>query len=393
MVASITISKALDEVFAFVVARQGLVSNDDLAGIEERPLAPFLVEHEVITAEQADDVFSAIGKSVLACPCGAVYTGMAAADGKKYSCRKCKASIAYPTAVTIEARSTRLTSLLSEASPTPTAPSGTAKERPPSSPKLEPVAAKPASQPKLPAVAAKWFFSVERKKSGPHETRESIAALVDAGKLDHETLAWRKGLQEWQPAGQVAELASFLEDVPPPIPAAAAPAPAPAPAAKAEAKPEAKPEAKAGARPAEPAPAPAAAPVDDAAYAQGKLAAILSYWIWPLAFFLKGQNPFARYHAGQGFIYFVFAVVVWAAVVCLQIFTTTIASVLTFLPAVVWRFWGLAWMIVSLVMTVAFLCISIKGTLNVLHRKQEPLPILNRVPLLGRIVRRIGNPA
>jgi hypothetical protein len=114
--------------------------------------------------------------------------------------------------------------------------------------------------------------------------------------------------------------------------------------------------------------------VDDKTFEEGKLAAILSYWFWPAAYFLKGENPFAKYHAKQGLAYFIFALVVWAAMVGMMILWSVVLA-----PAV-----GVFLM---------FAFITIKGTLNVLEKKQVPPPILEKVPFLGEIVKKVGTPA
>jgi hypothetical protein len=132
-----------------------------------------------------------------------------------------------------------------------------------------------------------------------------------------------------------------------------------------------------------------AAPPDEATFEQGKIAAILSYWFWPIAWFLKGQNPFAKYHVAQGFVYLIFAVLVWVALVLgMTVFGAVLGRLPVVGPFILYILLG-----VSLAVLVAFLYISIKGTLNVLARKQEPLPFLSKVPLLGTITAKIGNPA
>jgi len=459
MVATVQgISKGLDDVFAFIVAKQGLVSNDDLAGIEERPLAPFLVEQGVISAEQADQILATIGKSVLACmKCGAIYTGLAATDGKKYACKKCKALIAFPNEITIEARTLKFAEKTPSASNLPAVeekktPSASAipavsegrkaesnppavkeEKRTPSSsanPAVKAVEAPAAprveqpapSKPAVPAEPVKWFFNIDGKKNGPHDDK-SIADLVAAEKLDHATLAWRKGMKAWTRAGDVAEFATHLEDVPPPLdyvaaPAASSSAPAPAasqaapaasaPAAaekraplttdkqadaKAESKPEAKAEPKAGGASSAPAGETgtevAAAPVDDKTCEEGKVPAILSYWglLWVLGFLMKKQNQFARYHNAQGFVFLVFTFLTYGVLYATTFITATLAGFLTFIPA---GFWSLYVLVIN-VYWLLWLFIAIKGTLNVLNKKQEPVPFLNKIPLLGMIVRKIGS--
>jgi predicted Zn finger-like uncharacterized protein len=72
-----------------------------------------------------------------------------------------------------------------------------------------------------PAVGT-WYVAIDGTPVGPI-TEAEFKERVDAGQVDPESLAWREGLEEWQPARNFAELAGFF--------AKPKPAPAPAPAA------------------------------------------------------------------------------------------------------------------------------------------------------------------
>jgi predicted Zn finger-like uncharacterized protein len=96
-------------------------------------------------------------------------------------------------------------------------------------------------------VVGTWYVAIDGTPVGPI-TEAEVKERVDAGQVDPESLAWREGLEEWQPARNFPELAGFF--VKP------KPAPAPAPAATPRA-----PTRAAAARPAStPAPTRTAAP-------------------------------------------------------------------------------------------------------------------------------------
>ncbi len=71
-------------------------------------------------------------------------------------------------------------------------------------------------------VVGTWYVAIDGTPVGPI-TEAEFKERVDAGQVDPESLAWREGLEEWQPARNFAELAGFF--------AKPKPAPAPAPAA------------------------------------------------------------------------------------------------------------------------------------------------------------------
>ncbi|WP_341716205.1 SPFH domain-containing protein [Micromonospora sp. FIMYZ51] len=83
-------------------------------------------------------------------------------------------------------------------------------------PAAPPAAAPPAEPPPLPNQT-QWFIGVGGQRQGPFDLG-GLAAQVGAGNLGPETLIWRAGMAQWQPAGQVPELASVLASVPPPLP-------------------------------------------------------------------------------------------------------------------------------------------------------------------------------
>jgi hypothetical protein len=75
-----------------------------------------------------------------------------------------------------------------------------------------------AAPPPLPQPDAPLFFTgVGGKQQGPF----SLAALreqVASGALTRDTLVWKKGMVNWQLAGNVDDLAPLFAAVPPPLP-------------------------------------------------------------------------------------------------------------------------------------------------------------------------------
>ncbi|MFG1937955.1 SPFH domain-containing protein [Micromonospora tulbaghiae] len=77
----------------------------------------------------------------------------------------------------------------------------------------QPAAAEP---PPLPGQA-QWYVGVGGQRQGPYDLG-GLAEQASAGALAADTLVWRAGMAQWQPAGQVPELAPVLASVPPPLP-------------------------------------------------------------------------------------------------------------------------------------------------------------------------------
>jgi hypothetical protein len=81
-----------------------------------------------------------------------------------------------------------------------------------------------------------WRFVIHNQASEPYD-EAAIRNLIDLKLVNAGTLAWREGLANWTPAGQIPELAALLPTPEaaapagiPPIPAAAAAAAPPPPA-------------------------------------------------------------------------------------------------------------------------------------------------------------------
>jgi membrane protease subunit (stomatin/prohibitin family) len=73
-----------------------------------------------------------------------------------------------------------------------------------------------AAPPPLPQ-APQFYIALGGEQSGPH-TIEALRGRVADGTLTRETLAWRQGMGQWSPAGEVPELADLFAGSPPPLP-------------------------------------------------------------------------------------------------------------------------------------------------------------------------------
>lgn len=69
------------------------------------------------------------------------------------------------------------------------------------------------SPPPLP-LQDPWWFGINNQKVGPCDSTR-MQELIDEGTVDETTLAWRKGMAGWRPAGEVPDLASLFS--PPPL--------------------------------------------------------------------------------------------------------------------------------------------------------------------------------
>ncbi len=68
-----------------------------------------------------------------------------------------------------------------------------------------------------PIPVAQFYVAVGQQQTGPY-TLEQLRAMAGSGQLAAHTLVWAQGMSQWQPAGQVAELAGIVAGGPPPIP-------------------------------------------------------------------------------------------------------------------------------------------------------------------------------
>lgn len=75
------------------------------------------------------------------------------------------------------------------------------------------------------ATKAKWHIAQNNEPQGQYSSEE-LAPLFQQGRFGPQDLAWREGMAEWQPIGQIPELSELFRQVPAPPPAPAAPPPA-----------------------------------------------------------------------------------------------------------------------------------------------------------------------
>lgn len=62
-----------------------------------------------------------------------------------------------------------------------------------------------------------YFVAVNGQQTGPFTT-QGLTQLKQSGQFNQASLVWKQGMAGWLQAGQVAELASVFNSVPPPIP-------------------------------------------------------------------------------------------------------------------------------------------------------------------------------
>ncbi len=74
----------------------------------------------------------------------------------------------------------------------------------------------PPGPPPLPG-AVQFFVAIGGQQSGPFN-EQALAQMAQEGKLTRETLAWKQGMAQWTPAGQVPEISRLFGSAPPPLP-------------------------------------------------------------------------------------------------------------------------------------------------------------------------------
>lgn len=70
--------------------------------------------------------------------------------------------------------------------------------------------------PPLTESPAGYYVGRDGKQSGPYDAAV-IATQISSGAINRETLLWRAGMEQWQPAGQFTEFAALFR-LPPPLP-------------------------------------------------------------------------------------------------------------------------------------------------------------------------------
>ncbi len=71
--------------------------------------------------------------------------------------------------------------------------------------------------PPIPNAVHSYFVAIGGQQKGPFATH-ILKEMVLRNELTREILVWRKGMENWASAGQLNELSSLFESVPPPIP-------------------------------------------------------------------------------------------------------------------------------------------------------------------------------
>ncbi len=71
--------------------------------------------------------------------------------------------------------------------------------------------------PPIPGVIS-VFIAVDGQQTGPFKM-DKILAMIAQGEITKETLVWKKGMDNWLPAGEAPGVSGMFEDTPPPLPA------------------------------------------------------------------------------------------------------------------------------------------------------------------------------
>ena len=77
-----------------------------------------------------------------------------------------------------------------------------------------------AGPPPLPRPGqASYYVAYDGQQAGPFDAAR-LRADSGSGRLTRDTLVWKQGMAQWTRAGDVAELQSLFEQLPPPLPKA-----------------------------------------------------------------------------------------------------------------------------------------------------------------------------
>lgn len=77
----------------------------------------------------------------------------------------------------------------------------------------------PGSAPPPPPAGPTWHVAANGQTMGPFSVTQ-LAAYIASGQVTGESMVWTNGMQDWLPAGQVAQLSSYFNAAPPPPPPA-----------------------------------------------------------------------------------------------------------------------------------------------------------------------------
>jgi uncharacterized membrane protein len=217
-----------------------------------------------------------------------------------------------------------------------------------------------------------WYYAADNEQKGPINESELKANLA-ANKIPADALVWKDGMDNWTPANQVPAF-SFRQ---PPTPAAVQPPAAakPAPAAVAAVKVDptvnnpdsTKPVALSDfVGPAQ------ALEVDPDDADKNKIFGILAYLgiLCLVPILAAKDSPFAKYHANQGLVLFLFEIIIWIVLFVVSIIVAMLPSFLGFLSVV----FGLLYLVP--------LVLLILGVINAAAGKCVPLPVIGGFKLL-----------
>ena len=212
-----------------------------------------------------------------------------------------------------------------------------------------------------------WYYAANNEQKGPINESE-LKANFAANKLPADTLVWKDGMDNWTPANQIAAF-TFR---PAPAPAAIQPglggAPTTAAATPAAGTPSSTTPVDLGSLVGTPESLEVAAEDAD----KNKIFGILAYLgiLCLVPILAAKDSPFAKYHANQGLVLFVFEIVIWIALFVLNIVISMLPGGLGFLSAVL----GLVYL--------APLILLILGIINAAAGKCVPLPVIGGIKLL-----------
>ncbi len=94
-------------------------------------------------------------------------------------------------------------------------------------------------------------------------------------------------------------------------------------------------------------------------FQENKVYAALSYLIFFLPFIACPKSIYARYHANQGLLLFMTAILAWL-----------VTALVSFVPVIGW--------LVSVVLHIGLIAFVIMGICNALTNKKQPLPVIGR---------------
>jgi len=60
-----------------------------------------------------------------------------------------------------------------------------------------------------PAIGAQWYVEINGRQTGPHPS-DKVLALIQGGQVTADSLAWRQGMDKWQPLKSISEFAAAI---------------------------------------------------------------------------------------------------------------------------------------------------------------------------------------